>query len=116
MRGTADEAARTWVPPLEGMGNARRTDDANSVNAMDGKEPTVMIIPTPMPVYTLSPALEDIDTPTFAAIERCVSSLAGYVEAVLVTSLGWTDRHVVIEMETPLGPMLMLELMNPVAS
>ncbi len=71
-----------------------------------------MIIPTPVPVYTLSPALDDIDRDTLTAIERCVASLSGYVDHVLVTSLGWTERHVVIELETPLGPMLMLEL-NP---
>lgn len=78
---------------------------------MEGKEPPV-IIPTPVPVYTLCPTLEDVDRDTMLAIERCVASLAGYVDSALVTSLGWTDRHVVIELETPLGPMLMLEL-NP---
>lgn len=74
-----------------------------------------MIIPTPIPVFTLSPALDDIDRDTLGAIERCVASLAGYVDTVLVTSLGWTERHVVIELETPLGPMLMLELNQTLA-
>lgn len=72
-----------------------------------------MIIPTPLPAFTLSPTLEDLDDTTLAAIERCVHSLSGYVETALVTSLGWTDRHVVIELETSIGPMLMLELVAP---
>lgn len=72
-----------------------------------------MIVPSPLPVFTLCPTLENIDSETLAAIERCVRSLSGYVETALVTSLGWTDRHVVIELETPLGPMLMLELFAP---
>lgn len=69
-----------------------------------------MIIPTPVPVYTLNPLLQDLDDETMSAVERCVGSLTGHVTAVLVTAVGWTERHVVVELETPLGPMLLLEL------
>lgn len=68
-----------------------------------------MIIPTPLPVYTLSPLLEDLDQDSLTVVERCVASLTGHVAAVLVTSVSWTDRHVVVELESTMGPMLLLE-------
>jgi hypothetical protein len=75
------------------------------------QEPPV-IVPTPIPVYTFSPDLEDVDPRTVAAVERCVASLAGHVRSVLVTAISVTERHLVVEMETSLGPVLILELLE----
>ncbi len=72
-----------------------------------------MLVPTPIPVYTLSPALDDLDAETLATIERCVASLAGHVASAVVTSIAWTERHLVVELETTMGPMLLLEGLNP---
>lgn len=69
-----------------------------------------MIVPTPIPVYTLSPLLEDMDLQTLVAVERCIASLTGHVGAVLVTGVGWTERHIVIELESMMGPMVLMEL------
>jgi|GEM_PF-4816049 len=71
-----------------------------------------MIVPTPTPAYTLNPHLDDLDAQTTAAVERCVASLAGHVRSVLVTAVSITERHLVVEMETSLGPVLILELLD----
>ncbi|MCC6832757.1 MAG: hypothetical protein IT200_15560 [Thermoleophilia bacterium] len=71
-----------------------------------------MIVPPPPPAYTLSPALEDLDEDTIAVIERCVAALTGQVGAVVVIGVGATEQHVVIELATAVGPVLLLELMD----
>jgi hypothetical protein len=75
-----------------------------------GQEKPVLV-PTPIPVYTLDPSLDGLDADTLAAVERCVASLAGHVPSVIVAAVAWTDRHLVVELDTPLGPMLMLEVL-----
>lgn len=71
-----------------------------------------MIVPPPPPAYTLSPTLEDLDEDTIAVIERCVAALTGQVGAVVVVGVGATEQHVVIELATTAGPVLLLELMD----
>jgi hypothetical protein len=71
-----------------------------------------LIIPPPPPAYTLSPALDDLDEDSLAVIERCVAALTGQVGAVVVVGVGATDQHVVIEVATAVGTVLLMELMD----
>jgi hypothetical protein len=71
-----------------------------------------VLVPPPAPAITLSPELEDVDPDTYAVIERCVAALTGHVGGVLVTGIGCTGRHVVVEVATAVGSVLLMELMD----
>jgi hypothetical protein len=71
-----------------------------------------VIVPPPAPAITLSPELEDVDPETYEVIARCVSALTGQVAGVIVTGIGCTDHHVVVEVSTALGGILLMELMD----
>ncbi|MFN8111445.1 MAG: hypothetical protein U0Y82_16630 [Thermoleophilia bacterium] len=71
-----------------------------------------MLVPPPPPAYTLSPALDDLDQDTLAVIERCLAALTGQVGGVLVVGVGATDRHVIVDVTTPNGSVLLMELMD----
>lgn len=71
-----------------------------------------MLVPPPLPAYTLSPALDDLDEDTLAVIERCLRALTGQVGGVVIVGVGATDKHVIIDLATTGGSVLLMELMD----
>lgn len=76
------------------------------------RQETQVLVPPPPPAYTLSPALDDVDPDTLAVIERCISALTGQVGGVVIVGVGATDRHVIIDLATTGGSVLLMELMD----
>lgn len=72
-----------------------------------------MLIPAPLPTYTLAPGLETLTGAQQAALEGCLSALTGRLSSVLVTSACTTDSHHVIELITPAGTLLAMERVLP---
>lgn len=72
-----------------------------------------MLIPPPLPAYTLAPGLPEPSAVERRAIERCVASLGDEAAVCLVTGVRRTGRHMVIELLTPSGPLLVLERQRP---
>ncbi|MGI9539414.1 MAG: hypothetical protein ACR2N6_04620 [Miltoncostaeaceae bacterium] len=72
-----------------------------------------MIVPPPQPVYTLAPDMDEIDAHERALLDRCLSSLTGLADGLLVTRIGRTQDHHVVEVETTHGPLLLLERRKP---
>lgn len=68
-----------------------------------------MLIPPPIPAYTLSPDIGPLSADQERALERCLASLCGRVAGVLVTAIRTTDLHQVVELATAAGPLLVLE-------
>ena len=69
-----------------------------------------MLIPPPVPSYTLDPDIGPLDAEQERALQRCLDSLVGEVGGVLVTALRTRAGAHVIEVVTPVGPMTMVEL------
>lgn len=72
-----------------------------------------MIVPPPPPVYTLAPDMDEIDGHERALLDRCLASLTGLADGLLVTRIGRTQDHHVVEVETTHGPLLLLERRRP---
>ena len=71
-----------------------------------------MLVPPPPPAYTLSPALDDLDEDSIEVIERCLHGLTGQVGGVIVIGIGATDRHVIVDVATCDGSVLLMELLD----
>ena len=69
-----------------------------------------MLIPPPVPAYTLDPDIGSLSAEQQRALERCLDSLVGEVGGVLVTALRTRAGAHVIEVDTASGPMTMVEL------
>lgn len=68
-----------------------------------------MLVPAPLPTYTLAPGLKALTGAQLAALEACLSALTGRLSGVLVTSVSTTDSHHLIELITPAGTLLAME-------
>lgn len=68
-----------------------------------------MLVPAPLPSYTLAPGVGPLDTGQQAALEACLGALTGRLTGVVVTAAGSTLSHHVIELMTPAGTLLVLE-------
>jgi hypothetical protein len=68
-----------------------------------------VLIPPPLPNFTLCPSMPDLNDEEMASVERCLAGLAGKVPGVLVTSVRSRGRHRVIELQTALGPVIVSE-------
>jgi hypothetical protein len=68
-----------------------------------------VLIPPPVPVITLSPALSELPDTELESVERCVASLAGKIAGVLVTDVHVRGRHRIVKLETTIGSMVISE-------
>ena len=68
-----------------------------------------MLVPPPLPAYTHAPDVEDLTPAQRRALECCLRSLSGRVPGVMVTSARRTTTHEVLELETALGRVIVLE-------
>ena len=68
-----------------------------------------MLVPAPPPSYTLAPDVRPLEPGEQAALEGCLRALTGRVTGVLVTAVGTTLSHHVLELSTPAGSLLVLE-------
>ena len=68
-----------------------------------------MLIPPPLPTYTLAPDLPPLRPGQQAALETCLDALTGRLSGVVVIAAGTTLSHHVIELLTPAGTLLVLE-------
>ena len=68
-----------------------------------------MLVPPPLPSYTLSPDVEPLRTGQQQALEAALGGLMGRVHGVVVTAVGTTLSHHVIELMTSAGTLLVLE-------
>lgn len=68
-----------------------------------------MLIPPPLPSYTLSPALPELSEEDLAAVDRCLAGFAGQIPGVLVTAVRTRGLHRIIELETAVGPIIVSE-------
>jgi hypothetical protein len=68
-----------------------------------------VLVPPPLPSYTLSPDLEPLRGGQQRALEAALGGLMGRVHGVVVTAVGTTLSHHVIELMTSSGTLLVLE-------
>ncbi len=68
-----------------------------------------MLVPAPLPSYTLAPGMKPLTAGQQAALEACLSALTGRISGVLVMSAVTTADHHVIELVTPAGALLAME-------
>ena len=90
---------------------ARAGHDTSATDAP--REVSRMIVPPPQPVYTLAPDMDEIEGDQRALLDRCLSSLTGLADGLIVTRIGRTHDHHVVEIETAHGPLLLLERRSP---
>ncbi len=77
------------------------------IDASPGDLP--VLVPPPLPTYTLSPDLEPLLAGQQRALEAALGGLLGRVHGVVVTAVGTTLSHHVIELMTSAGTLLVLE-------
>ena len=68
-----------------------------------------MLVPAPLPSYTLAPGVGPLEAGQQIALEACLAALMGRVGGVVVTAAGTTLTHHVIELMTSAGAILVLE-------
>ncbi|HET6690694.1 MAG TPA: hypothetical protein VFG74_07510 [Miltoncostaeaceae bacterium] len=68
-----------------------------------------MLIPPPLPTYTLAPGLPPLGAGQQHALEAALGGLTGRLHGVVVTAVGTTLSHHVIELMTSAGTLLVLE-------
>ena len=69
-----------------------------------------MIIPPPnAAVYTLAPGIDELSAEDELTLDRCLAVLAGRTRGLIVSSIEHTAEHIVIDVETDAGPVLILE-------
>jgi hypothetical protein len=72
-----------------------------------------MPLSQPEPIYTLSPEIEGLDPDQRRALDAVTGYLAGRVPGAIVVRVVTTEEHHVFELETSLGPILLLERHHP---
>jgi hypothetical protein len=72
-----------------------------------------VIVPPPSPSYTLAPDVGPLSPRQQDALEACLRTLTGRVSGVVVTAAVTTETHLVIELMTPAGTLLLLERHAP---
>jgi hypothetical protein len=68
-----------------------------------------VLIPPPLPTYTLAPGIPDLGPGQQHALEAALGGLMGRFHGVVVTAVGTTLSHHVIELVTSAGTLLVLE-------
>lgn len=68
-----------------------------------------MLVPAPLPTYTLAPDIAPLSAGQQAALDACLSALTGRLSGVLVESAVTTASHHVFELITPAGRLLAME-------
>jgi len=68
-----------------------------------------VLVPPPLPAYTLAPDVGELTPAQRRALECCLRSLSGRVPGVMVTGAGRTTTHEVLELDTALGRVIVLE-------
>jgi hypothetical protein len=76
-------------------------------NAATEKHP--VLVPPPLPAYTLAPGLRPLGPGQQRALESCLTALTGRLQGVVVTAAGTTLSHHVLELMTPAGTLMVLE-------
>jgi hypothetical protein len=72
-----------------------------------------MTLSQPEPIYTLSPEIDELDPEQHRALDAVTGYLAGRVGGAIVVRVVTTEEHHVFELETSLGPVLILERNQP---
>jgi hypothetical protein len=72
-----------------------------------------LLVPPPLPAYTLAPGVGPLDGLQQAALEACLVALTGRLGGVVVTAAGTNRTHHVIELVTSAGTLLVLERVRP---
>ena len=78
-------------------------------NLWTARPPPHVIIPLPLPRYSLAPDVPSLETAPRAAVERCLRSVVGLAGAALVMDVTTTAEHHVIDLQTEAGRLLLLE-------
>lgn len=68
-----------------------------------------VLVPSPLPTYTLAPGMAPLPAGQQAALEGCLATLTGRLSGVLVTAARTTASHHLIELHTPAGTLLVVE-------
>ncbi len=68
-----------------------------------------MLVPAPLPTYTLSPDIAPLSCGQLSALEACLTALTGRLSGVVVESAVTTPSHHVLELITPAGRLLAME-------
>ena len=68
-----------------------------------------MLIPAPPPTHTLSPHLAPLDPAQQAVLDACLDAFTGRLCGVVVTAVGTTATHHVLQLATHAGPVLVTE-------
>jgi hypothetical protein len=72
-----------------------------------------VLIPAPPPTYTLSPHLGPLDRGQQAVLDACLDAFTGRLSGVVVTAVGTTETHHVIQLATQAGALLVIERVDP---
>lgn len=75
----------------------------------DASPETPVLVPIPLPTYTLAPDLAPLEGGEQRALEAALGGLTGRLHGVVVTAVGTTLSHHVIELMTSAGTLLVLE-------
>lgn len=68
-----------------------------------------MLVPPSPPSYTLAPDLPELGDDQLRALDACLLALTGRHAGVLVTGVGTTLDHHVIELTTPTGSLMVIQ-------
>ncbi|MEW6581149.1 MAG: hypothetical protein AB1416_00095 [Actinomycetota bacterium] len=73
-----------------------------------------MLVPPPLPAVTLAPDIEGLTPGQDALLQSTLASLSGRVGGVIVTAAWQSLTHEVLELDSTLGPMMVMERTVPV--
>ncbi len=68
-----------------------------------------MLVPSPLPAYTLAPDVAPLTAGQQSALEACLAGFTGRLTGVVVTAAATTLSHHMIELATPAGSLLVME-------
>ena len=72
-----------------------------------------MLVPAPLPTYTLSPDIAPLSGGQLAALEACLTALTGRLSGVVVESAAPPSSHHLLELIPPAGRLLAMERVAP---
>lgn len=68
-----------------------------------------MLIPIPLPVFTLAPDVEELTASQARLLNDCLATLDGRIQGVMVIAAKSTSTHEVLELITANGPLTIME-------
>jgi hypothetical protein len=68
-----------------------------------------MLIPIPLPAFTLAPGIEKLSRRQSRMLNDCLTTLSGRVPGVMVVAAKSTPTHEVLELVTTDGPLILME-------